>query len=306
MTTNASKWALVTGGSDGIGKELAKLLAADGYNLILVARTQSDLDQAAAELKSQSGIQVEVIAKDLFQVSSGREIYDEVKRKGIQVSVLVNDAGQGEYGFFHEYPAERDIDIINLNITSLVSLTKYFLKDMLEMKQGRILNLASMVSKNPSPLLAIYSASKAFVYSFSMALRNELKDTGVSVTALLPGATDTDFFNKAGMLNTKEYNENYVGDPADVAKEGYEALMNNEEKVVASNLKNRVMTHMANVMPDSMIAENMRENHMKNMDGTEGKEGASRSEGSEWKKAASLPSEKSHSRDDSGPREGAE
>ena len=144
-----------------------------------------------------------------------------------------------------------------------------------------------MVSKNPSPLLATYAASKAFVYSFSMALRNELKDTGVTVTALLPGATDTGFFEKAGMLNTKEYKENYVGDPADVAKTGYDALMKGEEKVVASNAKNTMMTHMANVMPDSMITQNMRENHMKNVDGSEGKSGGSRSEGDELRQAAS-------------------
>lgn len=298
------KWALITGGSDGIGLELAKLFAADGYNLVLVARTEEDLNKAAGELRSKHQVQVEIIPKDLFRVGSAEEIYDEVQRRGISIQALVNDAGQGEYGFFHEYPLQRDIDLINLNITSLVSLTKLFLKDMLQRKDGKILNLASMVSKNPSPLLSVYSASKAFVYSFSMALRNELKDTGVNVTALLPGATDTDFFAKAGMLNTKEYNENYVGEPADVAMAGYEALMNNEEKVVASNFKNRMMTHMANVMPDSMITENMRENHMKNVDGTEGKEGASRSESNKLKQAASVPAGKGNQRmPDAGPRE---
>ncbi len=284
---NSNKNALITGGSSGIGLELAKLFAKDGYGLVLVARTEADLAKAARELRSEYNVPVTTISKDLFNPYAAQEVYDEVQSKGLQIDVLVNDAGQGEYGFFHEYDIQRDIDLVNLNITSLLHMTKLFMKDMLSRKEGKILNLASMVSKNPSPLFAVYSASKAFVYSFSIALRNELKDTGVSVTALLPGATDTDFFDKAGMLNTKEVNENFVGDPADVAKTGYEALMKNEEKVVASNAKNIAMTHMANVMPDSMIAENMRENHMKNVDGSEGKSGASRSEGDELRKAAS-------------------
>ena len=147
---------------------------------------------------------------------------------------------------------------------------------MIAKGEGKILNLASVVSKNPAPLFSVYSASKAFMYSWSIALRNELADKGISVTALLPGATETDFFNKAGMLNTKENVEYAHADPADVAKTGYDALMNNEEKVIAG-AKNKMMATMANVTPDSALAANMRD-HMQNVDGPEGKAGASEGE----------------------------
>jgi len=279
MANNTGKWALVTGGSTGIGFEIAKLCAKDGHNVILVARDEAELESAKGQIQRESGVQVKTIVKDLFDVNASKEVYDQVVSEGCEVSILVNNAGQGEYGFFHETDVFRDLDIINLNIVAPVYLTKLFAKDMVARKEGRILNLASIVSKNPTPLLAIYSASKAFVYSFSMALRNELSDHNISVTALLPGATDTDFFGKAGMLNTVEYNENATGDPAEVAEAGYKAMMDGDEKVVAEGMKNKMMANMANVMPDSMITSNMRENHMKNVDGTEGKQGASEGEG---------------------------
>lgn len=290
---NREKYALITGGTNGIGCELAKLFAKDKYNLVLVSRTEEDLQRVAKELEAAHPIKVYTIAKDLFDVTASQDIYDEVKSNGIEIDVLVNDAGQGEYGFFYETDIYRDLDIINLNVIAPVYLTKLFVKDMIARKEGKILNLASIVSKNPSPLLAIYSATKAFIYSFSMTLRNELKDTGVTVTALLPGSTDTDFFDKAGMLNTKEYLEYSLSNPADVAKAGYDALMSGEEKIVATGIKNKMMANMANIMPDSLIAENMRENHMKNVDGTEGKKGASEGESITMRQAASAPANKS-------------
>ena len=165
MKTRNQKCALITGATSGIGYELAKLFAKDDYNLILVSRTEEDLAKTASELKQGNNIEVTTIAKDLFSMDAPQEIYDEVKSKGLHVSILVNDAGQGEYGFFNEIEAKRDIDIINLNVMSPVLLTKLFLKDMLAAKEGKILNLASIVSKNPTPLLSIYSATKAFIYS---------------------------------------------------------------------------------------------------------------------------------------------
>jgi uncharacterized protein len=284
MAQGNGKTALITGGTSGIGYELAKLFAKDGYDLVLVARTEEDLSKAANELGAAHGVNVTTIAKDLFKVEASQEVYDEVKGKGIHIDVLVNDAGQGEYGFFYETDIRRDIDIINLNIIAPVYLTKLFVKDMMAKGEGKILNLASIASKSPMPLLGIYAATKAFVYSFSQFLRNELKDHNIVVTALLPGATDTDFFNKAGMLNTIEYNENANAQPADVAKDGYEALMNNDDKVV-SGMKNKVMSAMNDVTPAPAQAANMRKQHMKNEDGTEGKEGASDSEGDKYKTA---------------------
>lgn len=298
MANSTTKCALITGGTSGIGLELARLFAKDGYNLVIIARDETELQKAAQELKSESGIQVTTIAKDLFKGEAPKEIYDEVHAKGLQVDVLVNDAGQGEYGFFHETAIERDLNIIQLNIVSLVHLTKLFLQDMIARGEGKILNLASIAGRTPTPLLGVYAATKAFVYSFSESLHSELKDRNITVTALLPGATDTDFFNKAGMLNTKEYHEHLTGDPVQVAKDGYEALMKGEDKIV-SGMKNKMMTGMGNVMPDAMLADNMRKNHMQNIDGTEGKEGASRSEGERM--AASNPN---RNEDNPGPATG--
>src|SRR4051812_46757977 len=251
MANSSTKCALITGGTSGIGFELAKLFAKDGYHLIIVARDETELQQAAQELKGQHGVQVTTIAKDLFKITAPQEVYDEVKAKGLQVDVLVNDAGQGEYGFFHETDINRDLNIIHLNIIAPVYLTKLFVKDMIARRDGKILNLASIAGRTPTPLLGIYAATKAFVYSFSETLHNELKDFNITVTALLPGATDTDFFNKAGMLNTIEYHEHTTGDPAKVAWDGYTALMKGKDKIV-SGMKNKMMESMGNVMPDPM------------------------------------------------------
>jgi uncharacterized protein len=257
MANSNGKYALITGGSDGIGYELAKLFAKDGYNLVIVARDRERLEQVADKLAAQYNTKVIPISKDLFWHEAPSEIYDELLMKEIKIDVLVNDAGQGQHGFFAETDLQRDIDMIQLNIISLVSLTKLFLKDMIDRNEGKILNLASIASIYPSPLLAIYAATKAFVLSFSEALSNELKETNITVTALMPGSTDTDFFAKADAENTKEYQEASLSDPADVAKDGYEAMMKGEVKVV-SGMKNKIQAAMSNVMPDTMLAESMR------------------------------------------------
>lgn len=197
------QFAVVTGGTKGIGYELAKLLAKDGYNLVIVARNESDLQQVSSELQSQFGVEVVTLSKDLFDTENAFDLYNEVKIKGIEVEILVNDAGQGEYGEFIETDIHKELDIINLNISSLVVLTKLFLQDMVAKGNGKILNLSSIASKVPGPWHSVYHGTKAFVQSFTEAIRSEVKDTGVTVTALLPGATDTDFFNKANMNDSK-------------------------------------------------------------------------------------------------------
>ncbi len=183
-------------------------------------------------------------------------MYNEVYAKGIQVDILVNDAGQGVYGKFTETDLQSELDIIQLNVASLVVLTKLFLKDMVARNNGKILQLASMVSKISSPLMAVYAGTKAFVYNFTQSIINELKDTEVTITALQPGATDTDFFNKAGAQHSKIVQEGDLADPADVARDGYEALMSGESKIV-SGMKNKIMATMANVTSDEMLAEQM-------------------------------------------------
>lgn len=254
---NRNKYALITGGTSGIGYELAKLFAQDGYSLILVARAADRLQEVTDEFKLL-GVEVTPIAKDLFKDGAAQEVYDEVKEMGILVDVLVNDAGQGQVGMFTEVELQRHLDIVHLNVVSLVTLTKLFLDDMVKRDTGRILQLGSIVSKTPAPYFAVYAATKAFVLSFSEALSYELRDTNVTMTCLMPGRTDTDFFHKADMTDTKEYQKD-LDDPAEVAKNGYEALMSGESRVV-SGMKNKLMMGMLNASPDSMNAANMADN----------------------------------------------
>ncbi len=248
-------YVLITGGSSGIGFELSKLFAQDGYNLILVARDENQLRTAADELK-QHNVDVVTISKDLFYPGNAFELYDEIKSKNLEVEILVNDAGQGVYGEFVDTDIQREINIINLNITSLVVLTKQFVKEMVQRGSGKILNLASIAGKVPGPLQSVYHGTKAFVFSFSEAIRNELKDTGVSITALLPGATDTDFFNKADMQDAKIVQEGKLAPAADVAKDGYKALMAGDDKII-SGFKNKVQVAMSNITPDEMATSMM-------------------------------------------------
>jgi uncharacterized protein len=255
MADTNNRYALITGASSGIGYELAKLFAQDGYNIIAVARTEEDLQKVANELKQQYGVEAIPIAKDLFQQNAAFELYDEIKKRGLVVDVLVNDAGQGQYGLFVEADIHRLLAIIQLNVTSLTVLTHLFLKDMVGRNEGKILQLASIASQLPGPWQAVYHATKAYVLSFTEALVSELKDSAVTVTALQPGATDTDFFNKAEMQESKIL-DTKLSDPARVAKDGYEALMSGDDKVI-SGFKNKAMVGMSNVMPEKMVAEQM-------------------------------------------------
>lgn len=258
VETKQGQWALITGASGGIGYELAKLFAQDGYNIIAVARTEADLQKIADEFRKEYNVQVEVIAINLFGEKAATEVYEEVKRRGLDVEVLVNDAGQGVYGFFDETDLEEQIKIIHLNIVSLTRLTYHFLKEMKARNSGKILQLGSVVSELPAPYQAVYGGTKAFVLSFSEALISELKDSAVTVTVLQPGATDTDFFNKAGAQESKiATDKSKLSDPAKVAKDGYEALMSGEDKVV-SGFKNKAQIAMSNVVPDTVLADQMK------------------------------------------------
>ncbi|GAB3702746.1 SDR family oxidoreductase [Spirosoma flavus] len=256
MTTNQHPYALITGATSGIGYELAKLFANDKYNIVAVARSQDDLQKIASEFSQQYGINVLTISKDLSQRQAAFEVYEEVKAKGIQIDVLVNDAGQGQYGLFVDNDVERELDLIDLNISALVVLTKFFLQEMVARNDGKILNLASIASQLPGPWQAVYHATKAFVLSFTEAIRDEVKETNVSITALQPGPTDTDFFHKAQMENSKIVQEGSLADPAKVAKDGYDALMSGDDKVI-SGLKNKLQVGMSNIMPESMVAANL-------------------------------------------------
>jgi hypothetical protein len=255
MAESTNRYALVTGATSGIGYELAKLFAEDGHNLIIVARTEEDLQQKASEFRQQYGIDVVTISKDLFQPGAPFELYEEVKRRNLLVDVLVNDAGQGQYGLFVEADITRLLEIIQLNVTALTVLTHLFLKDMVARNEGKILQLASIASELPGPWQAVYHASKAYVLHLTEGLIRELKDSAVTMTALQPGATDTDFFNKADMQESKIL-DTKLSDPAKVAKDGYQALMKGDDKIV-SGLKNKIMVGSSNVMPDTVVAAQM-------------------------------------------------
>ncbi|RYE25475.1 MAG: SDR family oxidoreductase [Sphingobacteriaceae bacterium] len=255
MATN-QKYALITGATSGIGYELAKLFANDQYNLVIVARNTQELDKTANELK-QAGVEVITISKDLFNREAPLEIYNEIKSKNLQIDVLVNDAGQGQYGLFSETDINRELEIIQLNIGATIALTKPFLKDMIARKDGKILNLSSIAGKTPGPYQAVYHGTKAFIQSFTEAIRSENKDSGVTITALLPGATETDFFNKADMNDSKIVQDGSMSTAADVAKDGYDALMAGDDMVI-SGFKNKMMIGMTNVTPDHLVADMMK------------------------------------------------
>lgn len=255
--TNNRNYALITGATEGIGYELAKLFAADNYNLVIVARSTDQLEATATELKQQ-GIEVIPIAKDLFNREEAFALCEEISGLGIQVDVLVNNAGQGVYGLFKDNDIDRELSIVDLNIASVLILTKHFVKEMTSRNAGRILNLASIASTTPGPWQAVYHGTKAFVLSFSEALRSELSETDITVTALLPGATDTDFFTKADMLESKVVQDrSKLSDPADVARDGYDALMAGKDKVV-SGFKNKVQVALSNIIPDAVSAGQMK------------------------------------------------
>ena len=258
MNVTIGKTALITGASSGIGQEIAKLLAQDGYNLVLVARSDDTLERLAEVFKSNYGTnQITIIGKDLATEDAAQDVYNQVKSKNITVDVLVNDAGVGLYGkFATDTDWEREKAMIHLNVLTLTQMTKLFLSDMLARNEGKILNLASLLSITPSPLMAVYAGTKAYVYNFTQSLINELKDSNVTVTALLPNATDTDFFHKAGAENTKVMDE--LQDAAMVAKDGYDALMAGKHKVIPGGFKNKSYEVLAYVAPQQALAATMR------------------------------------------------
>jgi short-subunit dehydrogenase len=245
--------ALITGATSGIGRELANCFAQDKYNLVIVARDQAELDHTAAELRQQYSIEVTLIAADLFERDAPFRVYEQVKAQGIQIDVLVNDAGQGIYGTFDTTDVNRELDIIQLNIGAYVVFTKLYLQEFKARNEGKILFVGSIAGELPGPLQAVYHGTKAFVNSFVESIQEENKDNNVTITNLLPGVTKTDFFEKAHMTHAKNVADGQGADPADVAKDGYKALMNGEGRII-SGFMNNVQVGMSKVMPDPLVA----------------------------------------------------
>jgi uncharacterized protein len=248
----ASRTALITGASAGIGRELANLFAREGHNLVLVARNASRLSALAGELQQQFGIKAKTFPLDLASSAAPQFLFDQLQREAIQVDVLVNNAGYGKLGAFAEVPYEESAGQIQLNITALTHLTKLFLTPMLERKSGKILNVASTAGFQPGPLMAVYYATKAYVISFSEALANELRGTGVTVTCLCPGATETEFSARAGTGHTTLLRYTRAMNATTVALDGYRALMKGKPLVI-SGFRNRLLTQSLRISPRRLV-----------------------------------------------------
>ena len=247
---------LITGGSNGIGLELAKVFAAEGYDLIIASSNRVNLDKAAESITlAGDGTTVKTLVADLSKPGGPKKLFDAVKELGRPLDVLVNNAGFGVWGdFARETDLKDELAMIQLNAASVVALTKMFAAGMVKRGSGKILVTASEASLAPIALMSIYAATKAFVYSFALSLREELKDTGVTVTALLPGATQTNFFVRANMEGTKFVQEAKMADPAKVARDGYDALMKGDDHVVTP-FKDKVMSTFTKLVPDSWTVE---------------------------------------------------
>lgn len=255
---------LITGASGGIGLELSKHFAKNGYDPVLVARSTDKLKGLKDDLSSQFGVKVIIISKDLSDSKAPQEIYEELKKEAVNIDILVNNAGFGGAGKFSETSLKRELDIMTVNMAVPVVLTKFFLPGMLERKKGKILNVASTAAFVPGPFMSIYYATKAFVLSFSEALTNELKGTGVTVTALCPGPTSTGFQKEANVESSRLFSFN-VSNAEDVARAGYKALMKNKA-VVIPGIFNKLLIQSARFAPRkevTAIARWMQENRNK-------------------------------------------
>lgn len=243
--------ALVTGASSGIGYELAKQFAQHGYDLLITSEEGPKLQEAAQSLQSQGG-RVETVTADLAGPEGVEDIVAKARELG-PVDVLCANAGIGLGHGFLDQDLDRVFDVINVNVTSTVHLIHHVGNDMRQRGQGKILITSSVAALIPGTYQAIYNGTKSFLHSFSFALRAELKDTGVTVTALMPGATETEFFERADLMDTK-VGQSKKDDPADVAKTGFEALMSGQGDAV-HGLKNKLQAVTTAVTPDSALAE---------------------------------------------------
>jgi uncharacterized protein len=246
--------ALITGASGGIGLELAWVFAREGYDLVLVARSADKLEGLATDLRKRHGTRVLVIPADLSDPAAPQTIYDKVREEGIEVSVLVNNAGFTLFSPFVEIEWEKNAELLAVNIVALTHLTRLFLPGMVEREYGRVLNLASTAAFQPGPLMATYYASKAYVLSFSEALHSELEGTGVTVTALCPGLTASDFQKRGEMESSGLVAGRKLPDARSVARAGYKALMRGQAVAVLGR-RNWLYVQTIRFLPRKLIRE---------------------------------------------------
>lgn len=249
--------ALITGATSGIGFELAKIHAAGGGNLVLVARTKSKLKELKSTWETEYHIKVFIIEKDLSVNGAALEVYDEVRAQNIDIDYLINNAGFGDYGFFHETDWMKEQKMIHLNITALTQLTKLCLQEMTRRKRGRIMNLASTAAFQPGPLMAVYFATKAYVLHFTEAIANEVEHLGVTVTALCPGPTETRFQTTAGAEDNQAFNKHKLPTATEVAAYGYKAMMQGK-RVAVHGWKNKILSNSVRFVPRELSVKIVR------------------------------------------------
>ncbi len=251
-STKSRPIALVTGASRGIGIELARMFAEHGHDLVVVARNQADLERLADELRSKLGTNVTVLVYDLTDRTSPERIFAELEQRGLQIDVLVNNAGFGTWGPFGETDLKEELDLIQVNIAALTHLTKLFLRPMLARKRGRILNVASTGSFQPGPIMAVYCASKAYVLSFTEAVAMEVEGSGVSLTALCPGGTESSFQERADMHEARILKGKLMT-AREVAEQGYRATMKGKT-ITIPGMMNKLLAQSNRIAPRRTVA----------------------------------------------------
>jgi short-subunit dehydrogenase len=252
-----NKVALITGASTGIGKELANIHAEKGGDLIIIARSKDKLESLKADLEKKHSVKVTVIAQDLGLSGAPKNIYNKVIDAGLEVDYLMNNAGFGGLGKFHERAWEQDLAMINLNIVALTALTRFFLPGFVKRNSGKILNVSSIVSLMPGPLQAVYFATKAYVTSFSNAIAEELHDTNITVTNLMPGATETEFGAVSGMDKTALFQK--TASARSVAEEGYKGMLAGTLDVITGlTFSQKMMIPMIPFTPKKILLKQLR------------------------------------------------
>lgn len=250
MTGNT---ALITGASSGIGSELARLFAADGDDVVLVARREERLAELARAIEADHDVTATVVPQDLATREGPRELFEAVEERGLDVHTLVNNAGFGNYGAFDESDLDEELTMIDLNVTAVTALTKLFVGPMLDRGDGAVLNVASMAGMAPTPKQAVYSSTKAYVLSFSEALAYEFEDRGVDVTALCPGPVATEFFDRED-LDESGIVDNPQADPKTVARAGYDGLQSGKRVVIPSR-RMRFLAQLKRVLPRRQVVK---------------------------------------------------
>jgi hypothetical protein len=251
------KTALVTGASSGIGLDLAKRFATEGYDVALVARSKGKLEEVAAAIEAEHKVRAHVVTADLAQPKAAEALVAQLDERGIEVDVLVNNAGYALYGAFAETDLGDELNMIQVNIVALTHLTKLIVRKMIARKDGRILNVASTAAFQPGPLMAVYYATKSYVLSFSEALANELTGTGVTVTALCPGPTRTGFQARAQMEESKLVRGKEIMTAEEVARTGYAGLMKGKT-VVIPGMSNKMLANAVRFLPRNTVTKMVR------------------------------------------------